>query len=124
MTEQTKIPVPPEDEAKAQGPSLIERVVRNYDLVRLAPAPIPADLVPPASKRRRYRRADEVIEEAEVSPVAEAVEAAPEVVEPEVIVSAPVPAPVKAKPPVPALKSVEFTGARLPVNPSICATRV
>jgi Mrp family chromosome partitioning ATPase len=116
MTEQTKIPVPPEDEAKAQGPSLIERVVRNYDLVRLAPAPIPADLVPPASTRRRYRRADEVIEEADASPVAEPVEAAPEVVEPEVIAAAPIPAPVKAKPAVPALKSVEFKGDRLPVN--------
>lgn len=116
MTEQTKIPLPPEDQAKAQGPSLIERVVRNYDLVRLAPAPIPADLVPPASARRRYRRVDEAVEEAEVTPVNEPVEAAPEVVEPEVIAKAPVSAPVKAKPAVPALKPVEFKGERLPVN--------
>ena len=120
MTEQTKIPLPDEDVAKAQGPSLIERVVRNYDLVKLAPAPIPADLVPPASARRRYRRADEAAEEAEVTPVNEPVEAAPQVVEPEVVAKAPVPAPapapVKAKPPVPALKPVEFKGERLPVN--------
>ncbi len=128
MTEQTKIPVPQEGEDKPQGPTLIERVVRNYDLVKLAPAPIPADLVPPPSKRRRYRRADEVVEEAEVAPVVEPVReaapapaptpaaqaAAPEVVEPEVI--APVPAPVVAKPPVPAVKAVQFKGKRLPVN--------
>lgn len=120
MTEQTKIPLPQDDEVKAAGPSLIERVVRNYDLVKLAPAPIPADLVPPASSRRRYRRADEVVEEAEVTPVSEPVEAAPEVVEPEVIAQAPIPAPVpatvKVTPQVPALKSVEFRGERLPVN--------
>ena len=73
MTEQTKIPLPEDKEGKSSGPTLIERVVRNYDLVKLAPAPIPADLVPPASKRRRYRRADEVVEEAEVTPVPEPV---------------------------------------------------
>lgn len=116
MTEQTKIPLPQEEETKPQSPSLIERVVRNYDLVRLAPAPIPADLVPPPSQRRRYRRAAEVVEEAEVSPVAEAVSVAQEAVESEMIVSAPAAAPVTAKPPVPALKPVEFTAERLPVN--------
>ena len=62
MTEQTKIPVPPQDEPEGAKPSLIERVVRNYDLVRLAPAPIPDHLVPPPSQRRRYRRADEPAE--------------------------------------------------------------
>lgn len=33
MTEQTKIPLPEDEAVKASGPSLIERVVRNYDLV-------------------------------------------------------------------------------------------
>jgi alpha-beta hydrolase superfamily lysophospholipase len=70
MTQQSKIPVPLQDEpAEAKG-SLIERVVRNYDLVKLAPAPIPEELIPPAAKRRRYRRADEVAEVDEVAPVA------------------------------------------------------
>jgi Mrp family chromosome partitioning ATPase len=80
MTEQSKIPMP--ESAPEAGPhkhrsaTLIERVVRNYDLVKLAPAPIPEDLVPPPSARRRFHHADEVIEEAEVAPVA-----APEVAE-------------------------------------------
>ncbi|MFO1256465.1 MAG: capsular biosynthesis protein [Sphingomonadaceae bacterium] len=115
MTEQTKIPLPDDDGAKAQGPTLIERVVRNYDLVKLAPAPIPADLVPPAAKRRRYRRADEVVEEAEVTPVPEPVEAAPEVVEGEVV-SHHAPQPIKPRPPVPPAKAVKFAGERHPVN--------
>ena len=92
MTEHKKIPVPEQEPAKRAGATLIERVVRNYDLIQLAPAPIPANLVPPASTRRRYRRADEVIEEAVVSPVAAPVPTeaaastpAPEVVEGEVI---------------------------------------
>ena len=52
MTEHSKIPVPGHDQEDGK-PSLIERVVRNYDLIKLAPAPIPEDLIPPVSKRRR-----------------------------------------------------------------------
>lgn len=118
MTKHSKIPVPSrsgEQPAKAkEGGTLIERVVRNYDLVQLTSAPIPADLIPPASKRRRYRRADDVIEDAVVTPV-EPVAVAPagpppaapqpEVIE-GVVVSAPVPAP-----PAPAVSPVRFTGA-------------
>ena len=77
MTEQTKIPVPNEGE-EAKGPSLIERVVRNYDLVQLASAPIPENLIPPVAKRRRYRRADEVVEDAEVTPIVAAAAPKPE----------------------------------------------
>ena len=132
MTEQTKIPVPNEGE-EAKGPSLIERVVRNYDLVQLASAPIPENLIPPVAKRRRYRRADEVVEDAEVTPIVEAAapkpepvvaesapakpaaatpEPAPEVVEPEVI------APVSAKVnvPAPVAVPVRFRSEKLPVN--------
>ncbi len=129
MTKQTKIPLPEteaEAEVKKDAATLIERVVRNYDLVKLAPAPIPENLVPPPSKRRRYRRADEVAEEAEISPVAEAAaapepkpaprpepiaEAAPEVVEPEVIVPAPT-----GKVPAPVAVPVRFRGEKHTVN--------
>ena len=120
MTEHKKIPVPEAEPAKRAGATLIERVVRNYDLVQLAPAPIPANLVPPASSRRRYRRADEVIEEAVVSSVAAPVPAeaaasapAPEVVEGEVI--APTPA-YTANVPAPVAKAVRFSGEQHPIN--------
>ena len=130
MTEQSKIPMPEgeaEDAApKRKGATLIERVVRNYDLVQLTSAPIPEDLIPPPSKRRRYRRADDVIEDAVVSPVAEpVVEAAPEPAPhaaPEVVVgevldpvspAAPAaPSKAVAKRPEP----VVFKGERFPVN--------
>ncbi len=128
MTDQTKIPLPEDGEA-AKGPSLIERVVRNYDLVKLAPAPIPEELVPPVAKRRRYRRANEVVEDAEVTPVAEPVAApaapqpapepvavaapAPEVVVPEVV-APPVAASINV--PAPVAVPVRFRGEKHPVN--------
>ena len=127
MTEQTKIPVPKDGEA-ARGPSLIERVVRNYDLVQLASAPIPENLIPPASPRRRYRRADEVIEDAEVTPLVAAPaaqeqpipsaaaarpEPIPEVVEPEVIAP---PASARSNVPAPVAVPVRFRSQRHPVN--------
>jgi Mrp family chromosome partitioning ATPase len=124
MTEQTKIPLPKEGAAeKAQ--SLIERVVRNYDLVQLASAPIPDNLIPPVSKRRRYRRADEAIEDAEVTPVGEVPEAPPvqaepprqqsipEVVEPEVIAP---PLSAKINVPAPVAVPVRFRGEKHAVN--------
>ncbi|MBN8483266.1 MAG: capsular biosynthesis protein [Sphingomonadales bacterium] len=128
MTDQTKIPLPEDGEA-AKGPSLIERVVRNYDLVKLAPAPIPEELVPPVAKRRRYRRASEVVEDAEVTPVAEPAAApaapqpapepvaaaapAPEVVVPEVV-APPVAASINV--PAPVAVPVRFRGEKHPVN--------
>ena len=121
MTKHSKIPLP-EGEAEApkkRGATLIERVVRNYDLVQLASAPIPENLVPPPSTRRLYRRADEVVEEAVVSPVAEAPvaapaqDAAPEVVVGEVLEPAPAkPAHAVARLPDP----VVFKGERHAVN--------
>ncbi len=120
MTKHTKIPVPEQETAKQEAASLIERVVRNYDLVKFNPAPIPQNLIPPVSQRRRYRRADEVVEEAEVSPVPEAAAPppppaapAPEVAEGEVITSAPA-QPSKAV--APKVRPVRFKGEAHPVN--------
>ena len=78
MTEHSKIPVPPSEPDEERPATLIERVVRNYDLVRLSPAPIPEDLVPPARAHRRYRRAEAEVVAEVATPVAET--AAPEVV--------------------------------------------
>ena len=125
MTEHSKIPMPlsESDEAlpKRKAATLIERVVRNYDLVQLASAPIPEDLVPPPSARRRYRRADDVVEDAVVTPVAEPIrEPAPEA--PEVVVGEviePAPAAVPAEPSKAVAKRpdpVVFKGERFPVN--------
>ncbi|WP_374420578.1 AAA family ATPase [Novosphingobium arvoryzae] len=136
MTEHTKIPLPTgtDGATAAEGApdsaTLIERVVRNYDLVKLAPAPIPENLIPPAKQRRRYRKAHEV-EDAEVSPVADApsaspppppaaaqpVQERPEVVVPEVLQDAPAPVPAVAEQPaLPAAQPVQFTGKRHPVK--------
>ncbi len=132
MTKQTKIPVPGDEPVKEASSTLIERVVRNYDLVKLAPAPIPENLIPPVAKRRRYRRADEVVEDAEVTPVAEPApapppppaaaakaapepEPAPEVVEPEVIAAPPVP-PSVGKVPAPVAVPVRFKGEKHGIN--------
>lgn len=128
MTKHTKIPMPPKP-SSGQA-TLIERVVRNYDLVQLAPAPIPADLIPPTAKRRRYRRAAEaapladtaeLAEVAEVTAVAEPQIAsgqvepvpavAPEVVTPEVIAPQPDGGAL-----VPTLQPVQFTGPRQRVS--------
>lgn len=115
MTEHTKIPVPGSDDGEEARATLIERVVRNYDLVKLAPAPIPEELIPPVAKRRRYRRAHDPVEEAVASPVVEApVASAPEVVEPEVL-SATVPATVVPTP-APVVAPVVFEGERHPVR--------
>lgn len=118
MTEQSKIPLPEEgaEPAKDQG-SLIERVVRNYDLVQLAPPPIPENLLPPRrASKPRYRRASDaeaeaaqVVEPAAESPVAER----PEVVVPEVVEPVEIPA---APLPVPAVAPVRFSGERHSVD--------
>lgn len=103
MTEHSRIPVPPQDEADGQTrPSLIERVVRNYDLTRISPPPVP-EVGParPLRHSKRYRRTGE--EEPQAAPGAEA----PEVVHPEVIA----PGPQRASDrPVP--KPLRFGGER------------
>lgn len=126
MTEHSKIPVPEHD--KDDKSTLIERVVRNYDLVKLAPAPIPENLIPPVSKRRRYRRAHEEIEEAEVTAVDDTPAApvpppapvaatgpAPAVEKPEVVDAVVLAAPAETLPVAP-LQPVLFKGERHPVN--------
>lgn len=118
MTKHSKIPVPPrkgEEAARSkEGGTLIERVVRNYDLVQLTSAPIPADLIPPASKRRRYRRADDTIEEAEVTPVKPAAAAPvdrPATAPPPAVIEGEVVSAAASVPPVPAVPPVRFKGA-------------
>ncbi|HVR89534.1 MAG TPA: capsular biosynthesis protein [Novosphingobium sp.] len=110
MTEQSKIPVPPTDDSADKG-TLIERVVRNYDLVRLGPPPIPEELLAPKARHaNRYRRQADVDAEAAVEPL---VEAAPEVVTPEVMAAVPA-APRAAATPV--IAPVEFSGPRHKVD--------
>lgn len=136
MTKHSKIRVPKTKiegeeavvpEPKKDAGTLIERVVRNYDLVQLSSPPIPENLIPPVAKRRRYTRASDVVEEAVVTPVepapqpvhiaaSPAGEVRPEVVEPEVIQVAPaaeVPAPT-ALAPLP--EPLRFTGEAHRIN--------
>lgn len=126
MTSHSKIPVPEENAEVPEKGTLIERVVRNYDLIKLAPAPIPQELVPPAAKRRRYRRADEAeavevapvpaVEEAAPAPSEAVIADAPEVIVPEIIEQVDV-APVKpVKPALPAKKPVKFKGEALEIS--------
>jgi len=123
--EQSKIPVPPHDEpaSESTGETLIERVVRNHDLVRISPPPIPDELLKAPRKRTaRYRRegAEPAVAEAAPAPApaatapqpAPAVDDRPEVVIPEVISA--VPAPVVRN--VPAKLAAAFKGERHPVN--------
>jgi Mrp family chromosome partitioning ATPase len=120
MTEHSKIPVPPQDEAEVKPDSLIERVVRNYDLIKLNPAPIPENLVPPPAKRRRYRRTDEAeaetVDVAAPSNASAMTEPQPEVVVGEVLAPDTVSdVSPRAAPPAP-VSAVQFSGKRHPVN--------
>ncbi len=118
--EQSKIPVPPHDDAPDSSSStLIERVVRNYDLVRISPPPIPDELLGTRRKSTaRYRRQGDVqappVVEAPAAAASAPVEEKPEVVEPEVIAPLPVPVPAARK--APAIKAAKFSGERLPIN--------
>lgn len=123
MTDQTKIPAPGSDNVEEAGNSLLERVVRNYDLVRLSPPPIPEDLRGAAKKRgTRYRReklADDGVEDATVAPAEPArpaAAAAPEV--PEVVIPEVVEASVVAERPAATalVAPVTFSGERHPVD--------
>lgn len=106
MTKQEKIPVPPEAKVSPTE-SLLERVMRNSDLVRFAPAPIPEQLVPPTSMHRRYRRADEEGGEAEAaSPQPDAIE--PEKIKP--------PAATNFDGSMPSAVTLRFNGARHSVD--------
>ena len=56
MTEQSKIPIPPQPASAGKRSTLIERAVDAFDLTGLAPPPVPDNLAPatrlPASRRR------------------------------------------------------------------------
>jgi Mrp family chromosome partitioning ATPase len=137
--ELSKIPVPPHDDTRdaADKSTLIERVVRNYDLVRISPPPIPEELLNRPQKRtgRYSRKGDEAAAAPAQNPAPAAQHAQapaateperPEVVVPEVMVpqAVPVMAPVAASVPVPAARAANvpavqasrFNGERLPVN--------
>lgn len=130
MTKHKNIPVPPSGDE--QSKTLIERVVRNYDLVKFTSPPIPDSLVPPASTRRRYRRVDEDVAEAEVTPVEPALmpapaptpapaepaatgSAQPTVIEGEILKPRRITVPA-AVVPAAIVKAVEFKGAHHPIN--------
>lgn len=54
MTDQSKIPLPPES-SEPTGKSLLERATQAFDLGRLNPASMPDRLAPPPAKRLRAR---------------------------------------------------------------------
>lgn len=134
--ELSKIPVPPHDETldAADKSTLIERVVRNFDLVRISPPPIPEELLNQPQKRTaKYRRKGDETVAAPVqaaapkaavaaAPVAPTLAERPEVVVPEVIqpqaeaAVASVPAAAPRSTSVPAVQASRFNGERLPVN--------
>jgi len=93
MTDQSKIPLPPESTPADRQGSLIERAVKAFDLSNLAPPPLPDNLAPPVVKPAMRNRPAS----------APAPEAAPQ----------PAPAPVAAAP-APALTPVEETPAAAP----------
>ena len=107
MTEQSKIPMPPTDEARdgekaCEKATLIERVVRNYDLARLSPPPIPKELLASTTKRAsRYRRQADV--DAEVAAEGVQPNAATEVA-------------AMPRSPKPVLDPVQFPGLRHPID--------
>ena len=107
MTEQSQIPMPPTDEARdgekaCEKATLIERVVRNYDLARLGPPPIPEELLASTTKRAsRYRRQADV--DAEVAAEGVQPNAATEVA-------------AMPRSPKPVLDPVQFPGLRHPID--------
>jgi exopolysaccharide/PEP-CTERM locus tyrosine autokinase len=61
MTEQSKIPMPPEGESKDEkGSSLFERASGAFGGFK--PAPVPSDLAAPATRRARRLTVEEVVE--------------------------------------------------------------
>lgn len=115
MTEQTKLPLT--DQAQRANDSLLERVVRNLDLVRISPPAIPEELLKPAKKRPgRYRRDEEMAPKpaaAEAAAAPAVAEEAPKVVEPEVVDFPPT---SKRKAGTALVAPISFSGARHPVD--------
>ena len=119
MTEQSKIPVPPKDGSSSIEPvrdvaTLIERVVRNYDLVRLSPPPIPEELLAPTTKRAgRYRRQADVDAEDAADAAQTAAGRANAAVRPAVVDDQPAASPA---PTCPVTPPVRFSGVRQTVD--------
>lgn len=110
MTKHSKIPVPEQEAAKQETASLIERVVRNFDLTKLDSPPIPENLIPPAAQRRRYHRAAAAAEEVPIAPQ-------PEKPASEVIVGEVIGGPAEPrKVPAPIIRPVSFKSEAHPVN--------
>ena len=103
MTEQSKIPVPPQALAASldESNSLIERAVKAYDLRRLAPAPVPRDLAPPVIKPAMRAQGSAV------EPAAVALTVPPP--------PPPVQTPVMLTPALPQVRPAEFARSVVPV---------
>jgi Mrp family chromosome partitioning ATPase len=107
MTEQSKIPLPGENE---KGKSLFERAEGAFGLGGLKAAPVPAQLAEPANRRPPAKAPAPV--EAQpapavpLAPTPEPVAAAPAAV-------VPTPAPARVPPPV---ERIEFTAPRQPID--------
>lgn len=104
MTDQSKIPLPPEGREPA-GKSLFERATQTFDLGSLNPATMPDRLAPPPAKRLRPR----------VEQTRPSTQAAP-VPPPEPVAQSPV-LPVVVAPSIePVIEPLRFEGQRHPVD--------
>ena len=110
MTDQSKIPLPPMDDAEPRrGNSLLERAVSGFDLSKLAPPPIPQGVErAPKPAQRNRKPVEAAAVPAPVAPIPAPAMAAP---------PATAPAPVEVQPPVePEVEPVVFTGKHHPVD--------
>ena len=126
MTEQSKIPVPPENGPEnGKTGSLIERAAGAFDFRKFAPPPVPDQLAPvPASLAARNRRQAEAEAAAAAAAALEAsaVPAAPAIATPAQTPAArmpevaPAPAPAIEPAPPPSVPPVRFRDVHHPVD--------
>lgn len=107
MTDQSKIPLPPEGE-ESVGKSLFERATKAFDLGNLYPATMPDRLAPPPAKRLRSR----------VEPVASATPAVVTHPQPEPDTQSSVEQAAAVSPVEPIIEPLPFDGQRHPVDRS------
>lgn len=109
MTDQSKIPLPPEGHEPA-GKSLFERATQRFDLGSLNPATMPDRLAPPPARRLRPR----------AEPAEPVTQVAAPVPPSEAVAQSAVPSAVEAQPPEtlaePAAEPLRFEGERHPVD--------
>ena len=101
MTDQSKIPLPPEGREPA-GKSLFERATQTFDLGSLNPAAMPDRLAPPPAKRLRPR----------AEPSAAVTQVAAPVPPSEPVAQSAVPPAIEAQPAGPAVEPLRFEGER------------